>query len=39
MKFGSSGEKMRNASGNQGEKSDIVKPKKEKEHVRHLIPP
>ena len=38
MKFCSSGEKMRNASGNQGEKSDSEN-KKEKEHVQHLIPP
>ena len=38
MKFCSSGEKMRNASGNQGEKSNSEN-KKEKEHVQHLILP
>ena len=38
MKFCSSGKKMRNAGGNQGEKSDSEN-KKEKEHVQHLIPP
>ena len=38
MKFCSSGKKMKNAGGNQGEKSDSEN-KKEKEHVQHLIPP
>ena len=36
VKFCSGGEKMRNASRNQGEKSDS---EKKIEHLRHLIPP
>ena len=36
MKFCSGGEKMSDASGNQGEKNDSEKKKREK-HVRHFL--